>query len=210
MRPGWKTSPTGSRRRATRGRSRLAVGPDSRGAAAAAIPRERRFGPARRLPLDQVAADLNALADYAMKLPACNGKVCVVGFSWGGDQAFRFATTRTGSGGGVRVLRHLPGAGEHPQHPGARSMVSTREPIRASAPPFRTTTGTDESGGQVLRAGNLTKAPATGSCRPGRSRMRRKPTRRRGTRPGSSSRRSEASLTEGLPGKLAKAPVPLH
>jgi carboxymethylenebutenolidase len=52
------------------------------------------IGPARRLPLPQVAADMNALADYAKKLPACNGKVCVVGFSWGGDQAFRFATTR--------------------------------------------------------------------------------------------------------------------
>jgi carboxymethylenebutenolidase len=54
----------------------------------------KTVGPARRLPLDQVARDLNALADYALKLPACNGKVCVVGFSWGGDQAFRFATTR--------------------------------------------------------------------------------------------------------------------
>ena len=54
----------------------------------------KTVGPARRLPLDQVAADLNALADYCMKLPACNGRVCVVGFSWGGDQAFRFATTR--------------------------------------------------------------------------------------------------------------------
>ena len=51
-------------------------------------------GPARRLPLPQVAADMNALADYSRKLPASNGKVCVVGFSWGGDQAFRFATTR--------------------------------------------------------------------------------------------------------------------
>jgi carboxymethylenebutenolidase len=54
----------------------------------------KTVGPARRLPLDQVAADLNALADYAAKLPGTNGKVCVVGFSWGGDQAFRLATTR--------------------------------------------------------------------------------------------------------------------
>jgi carboxymethylenebutenolidase len=54
----------------------------------------KTIGPARRLPLAQVAADLNALADYALKLPACNGKVCVVGFSWGGDEAFRFATNR--------------------------------------------------------------------------------------------------------------------
>ncbi len=52
------------------------------------------IGPARRLPLPQVAADMNALADYSKKLPASNGKVCVVGFSWGGGQAFRFATNR--------------------------------------------------------------------------------------------------------------------
>jgi carboxymethylenebutenolidase len=57
-------------------------------------PDGKNLGPARRLPLAQVSADLNALADYAMKLPACNGKICVVGFSWGGDEAFRFATTR--------------------------------------------------------------------------------------------------------------------
>lgn len=47
-----------------------------------------------KLPPDQVTADLNAVADYARGLPACNGKVCVVGFSWGGGQAFRFATNR--------------------------------------------------------------------------------------------------------------------
>jgi len=45
-----------------------------------------------KLPPDQITADLNAVADYAKKLPACNGKVCVVGFSWGGGQCFRFAT----------------------------------------------------------------------------------------------------------------------
>ena len=52
-------------------------------------------GPAiQRLPPDQVTADLNAVADYCRKLPASNGKVCVVGFSWGGGQSFRFATNR--------------------------------------------------------------------------------------------------------------------
>ena len=54
----------------------------------------RNVGPARRLPIPQVDADLNALVEYAKKLAACNGKVCVVGFSWGGDVAFRFATMR--------------------------------------------------------------------------------------------------------------------
>jgi carboxymethylenebutenolidase len=45
------------------------------------------------LPPDQVAADLNAAVDYVSKLPACNGKVVIAGFCWGGGQAFRFATT---------------------------------------------------------------------------------------------------------------------
>src|SRR5215813_6442764 len=42
----------------------------------------------------QVTADLNAAADYGLKLPASNGKLFVVGFCWGGGQSFRFATTR--------------------------------------------------------------------------------------------------------------------
>jgi carboxymethylenebutenolidase len=41
---------------------------------------------------DQVTADLNAIVEYVAKLPACNGKVVVAGFCWGGSQSFRFAT----------------------------------------------------------------------------------------------------------------------
>src|ERR1700689_2409217 len=44
---------------------------------------------------DQVTADLNAAADYGLKLPASSGKLYVVGFCWGGSQSFRFATNRT-------------------------------------------------------------------------------------------------------------------
>lgn len=47
-----------------------------------------------KLPPDQITADLNAVADYVSKLPACNGKVAVAGFCWGGSQSFRFATNR--------------------------------------------------------------------------------------------------------------------
>jgi carboxymethylenebutenolidase len=43
---------------------------------------------------DQVTADLNAAADYALKIPASNGKLFVGGFCWGGSQTFRFATNR--------------------------------------------------------------------------------------------------------------------
>jgi len=44
------------------------------------------------LPADQITADLNAVVEYVKKLPACNGKVVVTGFCWGGGQSFRFAT----------------------------------------------------------------------------------------------------------------------
>ena len=44
------------------------------------------------LPPDQVTADLDAVADYVAKLPACNGKLAVAGFCWGGGQSFRYAT----------------------------------------------------------------------------------------------------------------------
>ena len=44
------------------------------------------------LPADQITGDLDAAANYVAKLPACNGKVAVAGFCWGGSQSFRYAT----------------------------------------------------------------------------------------------------------------------
>jgi carboxymethylenebutenolidase len=41
---------------------------------------------------EQITSDLNAIVAYVAKLPACNGKVVVGGFCWGGGQTFRFAT----------------------------------------------------------------------------------------------------------------------
>ena len=43
---------------------------------------------------DQVTADLNAAAEYGLKLPAATAKLYVAGFCWGGGQTFRFATNR--------------------------------------------------------------------------------------------------------------------
>ena len=48
-----------------------------------------------KLNADQITADLNAVADQALKLPASSGKLMVVGFCWGGNESFRFATNRT-------------------------------------------------------------------------------------------------------------------
>ena len=44
------------------------------------------------LPPEQITADLNTVANYVAQLPACNGKLAVAGFCWGGSQTFRFAT----------------------------------------------------------------------------------------------------------------------
>ncbi len=41
---------------------------------------------------DQVTNDLNAVYQYVASIPACNGKISVVGFCWGGTQSFRYAT----------------------------------------------------------------------------------------------------------------------
>ncbi len=46
------------------------------------------------LETDAVNADLHAAANYALKLPAANGKLAVIGFCWGGGHAFEFATVR--------------------------------------------------------------------------------------------------------------------
>jgi carboxymethylenebutenolidase len=46
------------------------------------------------LPPEQVTADLNAVADYGLQLPAANGKLMVAGFCWGGGKSFGFATAR--------------------------------------------------------------------------------------------------------------------
>jgi carboxymethylenebutenolidase len=44
------------------------------------------------LPKEQVKADLDATADYAlMKIPSCNGTLAVCGFCWGGGVTFSYA-----------------------------------------------------------------------------------------------------------------------
>jgi carboxymethylenebutenolidase len=48
----------------------------------------------RDLPPDQVTADLNAAADYALKQPSASGSLYVAGFCYGGGQTFRYATNR--------------------------------------------------------------------------------------------------------------------
>ncbi len=68
------------------------MGPD--GGRTSSIPQDKVTEAVSKLNPDQVTADLNAAADYALKVPASNGKLFVGGFCWGGSQTFRFATNR--------------------------------------------------------------------------------------------------------------------
>ena len=43
----------------------------------------------------QVLADLDAAADYGIRLPSASGKLAVAGFCWGGGKSFDFATHRS-------------------------------------------------------------------------------------------------------------------
>ena len=45
----------------------------------------------RGLKGDEVMADLDAVREYGMKLPAANGKTATIGFCWGGGQSFAYA-----------------------------------------------------------------------------------------------------------------------
>src|SRR5438034_3175979 len=71
------------------------MGPNKGGTADVATQGNNAVGQAiRALPPDQIAGDLNAVADYVSKLPAANGKVVAGGFCWGGTTTFFFATRR--------------------------------------------------------------------------------------------------------------------
>ncbi|MSS73790.1 MAG: dienelactone hydrolase family protein [Candidatus Latescibacteria bacterium] len=48
----------------------------------------------RGLSPEEVTSRLNAVRDYALKLPACNGKSATIGYCWGGAKSFAYATTQ--------------------------------------------------------------------------------------------------------------------
>src|ERR1043165_6266258 len=71
------------------------MGPNGGGTVELAATGNNAVGQAiRALPPDQIAGDLNAVADYISKVPGANGKVAVGGFCWGGSTTFFFATRR--------------------------------------------------------------------------------------------------------------------
>jgi carboxymethylenebutenolidase len=48
----------------------------------------------RELSAPEVMADLNAVRQYGLKLPAASGKTATIGFCWGGGQSFAYAAAQ--------------------------------------------------------------------------------------------------------------------
>jgi len=71
----------------------------------------------RTLTPEGVAAMLNAVRDYALKLPAANGKVGSVGFCWGGTTSFAYAVAQPKLDAAVVYY------GTSPSDPGAYEKV---------------------------------------------------------------------------------------
>jgi carboxymethylenebutenolidase len=67
------------------------TGPDGGGTSAFAS-RDAATQGIYALKPEQVTADLDAVAAYAKKIEAANGKVAVIGFCWGGGKSFAYAT----------------------------------------------------------------------------------------------------------------------
>jgi carboxymethylenebutenolidase len=55
----------------------------------------------RKLTPDEVSARLNAVREFALKLPSAAPKVGCIGFCWGGSQSFRYAATQSKLGAAV-------------------------------------------------------------------------------------------------------------
>jgi carboxymethylenebutenolidase len=52
----------------------------------------------RKLTADEVTSRLNAVREFAVKLPSAAPKVGCIGFCWGGSQSFRYAAAQAASG----------------------------------------------------------------------------------------------------------------
>jgi carboxymethylenebutenolidase len=62
----------------------------------------------RTLTPDEVTADLNAVRDYGMKLPASNGKTASIGFCWGGGTSFAYALNQPALNAAVSYYGPMP------------------------------------------------------------------------------------------------------
>jgi carboxymethylenebutenolidase len=66
----------------------------------------------RGLSPEEATARLNAVRDYAIKLPAANGKSATLGFCWGGARSFAYAAAQPGLNAAVVFYGTSPEAAD--------------------------------------------------------------------------------------------------
>jgi carboxymethylenebutenolidase len=66
----------------------------------------------RGLTPEEATARLNAVRDYALKIPAANGKTATIGFCWGGGRSFAYAATQPGLNAAVVFYGTSPEAAD--------------------------------------------------------------------------------------------------
>jgi carboxymethylenebutenolidase len=69
------------------------LGPNGGGTESAAS-RDDVVNMVRKLTPDDATARLNAVREWALKIPAGNGKIATLGFCWGGGKSFGYAVTQ--------------------------------------------------------------------------------------------------------------------
>jgi len=66
----------------------------------------------RGLTAEEVTARLNAVREWAIKLPAANGKTATIGFCWGGGKSFDYAAAQPGLNAAVVYYGVSPAAAD--------------------------------------------------------------------------------------------------
>jgi carboxymethylenebutenolidase len=95
------------------------MGPNGKGSDASAS-RDDVVALVRALTPTEATARLNAVRDYAVHLPAANGKAATVGFCWGGGRSFAYAASQPTLAGAV-VFYGVP--------PEAADMERIKSPV---------------------------------------------------------------------------------
>jgi carboxymethylenebutenolidase len=85
------------------------LGPNGGGTESAAS-RDDVVKMVRALTPEDAKARLNAVRDWALKIPAGNGKTATIGFCWGGGQSFAFAAAQPGLNAAVVYYGTSPDA----------------------------------------------------------------------------------------------------
>ena len=118
------------------------------------------------LPPAQITADLDAVADYVSKLPACNGKIVVAGFCWGGTQSFRYATNNKNLKAAFVFYGTAPTDKSELEPNRLPGLWILRRKRCACLLDYSQDKRVDERGGERLTTRLFTKAPGMASCAP--------------------------------------------